>query len=147
MTEYTSPVRAFQSLEYTIYWSGPVKFANHCQLLDLVKRCRFCAKSDLLTCSNRGSEMGGEMTFVRGVPTCGELAGLWGASGQMKLPRGKTKATNEDEHGICWSFSRRFWNLWPKPDSFPKFQNSNPTITGLRIPLCPNHQYIRSLYH
>ena len=52
MTEYTSPVRAFQSLEYTIYWSGPVKFANHCQLLDLVKRCRFCAKSDLLTCSN-----------------------------------------------------------------------------------------------
>ena len=37
MTEYTSPVRAFQSLEYTIYWSGPVKFANHCQLLDLVK--------------------------------------------------------------------------------------------------------------
>ena len=42
-----------------------------------------------------GSAAAEKMTFVRG-PTCGELAGLWGASGQMKLPRGKTKATNED---------------------------------------------------
>ena len=31
------------------------------------------------------------MTFVRGVPTCGELADLWGGSAQMKLHREKTK--------------------------------------------------------
>ena len=31
------------------------------------------------------------------------------------------------------SFSRRLWNLWPKPDSAPKFQNSNRTIQNLEF--------------
>ena len=36
---------------------------------------------------------------------------------------------------MCLLFSRRFWNLWPTPDSASKFQDSNPTIRRLRIRL------------
>ena len=63
-----------------------------------------------------------------------------GAVSRWPFLRGKTKVTIEHEGGISWSFSQRFWNLWPKPDSAPKFQNSTPKITGPRNPLCPNHQ-------
>ena len=40
--------------------------------------------------------------------------------------------TIEHEGGISWSFSQRFWNLWPKPDSAPKFQNKNRPSFGTR---------------
>ena len=62
-------------------------------------------------------------TFWLVAPSAGEPAGE------------KTKVKNKNEDGICWKFSQRLWNLWPKPDTTAKFQNSKPTNT-LNIRVC-----------
>ena len=48
----------------------------------------------------------------------------------------KPKAKNENKDRICLTFSRRFWNLWPKPDTAAKFQNLKPTNTLNTTRIC-----------
>jgi hypothetical protein len=47
---------------------------------------------------------------------------------------GKLKVTMKMKMKSAGKLSRRFWNLWPKPDITPKFQNAGPIITRAKGP-------------